>query len=149
MKKRCIIISGIIAVLFVMSSCNTVQMSTNLVGWSDYAGIVVKDYEVVGIVTLDTTETFVYGPLGLSNTHTGSKITYADLMSEAQKLGAHDIINVRIDRYDDSNTNLLSKLSGYTEYIKYSATALAIKYTTSSADLKDVAKSDGVLKALK
>jgi uncharacterized protein YbjQ (UPF0145 family) len=140
------VLVGAILVPALFGSCRSLDMSTSLVGWSDYAGIVVKDYEAVEIVIVKRSETFVYGPLGLSTTHTGSQITYEDLMQEAKRLGAHDVINVRIDRNETSETSLVSRLSGYERVINYTATALAIRYTGAEPD---VAASKDVLRNLK
>jgi len=80
------------------------------------------------------------GFLGIANSHTGSEITYDLLIGEAKKLGADDIINVRIDRTDASLHGTFDWLFGYTEKYAYTANALAIKYTKAVAgNLTDAA----------
>ena len=91
-------------------------------GTSNNAAIVVKDYETLGII-------FVKSSVTIAGNRTGSKITYEMLMLEAQKLGADDIINIRIDvnekvDFDSSGNPIRTTLN-------YTANALAIKYTTA------------------
>ncbi|MCL2244736.1 MAG: hypothetical protein FWC03_09775, partial [Treponema sp.] len=56
------------------------------------APIPVKDYETLGIIFAESTEI-----TDENGNHNGSKITFAMLMREAAKLGADDVINLRID----------------------------------------------------
>ncbi len=123
------------AVLFavaLLSSCTTTNLTSNRTGWSDYATIAIKDYTVVGIVRVTSEEVTQRGFLGIANSHTGSQVTYDLLVGEAKKLGADDIINVRIDRTDKSLHGIFDWL-GYTEKYAYTANALAIKYTQAAA----------------
>lgn len=129
-------LSGLVAMLFVaalFSSCTTTNLANNKTGWSDYATIAIKDYMVVGIVRVASEEITRRGFLCIAYYHTGSQITYDLLMAEAKKLGADDIINVRIDRTDASYHGIFDWLVGYTEKYQYSANALAIKYTQAAA----------------
>jgi uncharacterized protein YbjQ (UPF0145 family) len=124
------------ALLFAVAlliSCTTTNLASNRTGWSDYATIAIKDYTVVGIVRVASQEVTQRGFLGIANSHTGSQVTYDMLVSEAKKLGADDIINVRIDRTDKSLHGIFDWLIGYTERYAYTANALAIKYTQASA----------------
>ena len=93
-------------------------------GTTNVASIVVKDYVTLGIIIVKSAEIFD----GLGN-HTGSKITNEMLMLEARKLGADDVINIRTD------VNRVVDFSSDGKPIKttynYTATALAIKYTTA------------------
>jgi hypothetical protein len=108
--------------------------------WSDYATIAIKDYTVVGIVRVESEEITQRGFLAIANSHTGSQITYDLLISEAKRLGADDIINVRIDRTDASLHGAFDWLFGYTEKYAYTANALAIRYTKAVAgNLADAA----------
>lgn len=73
----------------------------------------------------------------------GSEITFAQLMQEAVKFGADDIINVRIDKtginevedyYNKNSINDKEIFAGRKQFEKkiiYNATALAIKYTNA------------------
>ena len=129
-------VAGLAAVLFavaLLSSCTTTNLASNRTGWSDYATIAIKDYTVVGIVRVESEEVTQRGFLGIANSHTGSQVTYDLLISEAKRLGADDIVNVRIDRTDKSLHGIFDSLFGYTEKYAYTANALAIKYTQAVA----------------
>ena len=78
------------------------------VSWSEYPPIPAKDYIVVGVVVLREVN-----PNTLS----------ADLMERAVAIGAHDIINVRVDeeRMVDENGRMRRRV--------VAASAVAIKYT--------------------
>ena len=137
MKSRDVLkVSGSAAVLLaaaLLCSCATTNLAGNRIGWSDYATIAIKDYTVVGIVRVGSEEVIRRGFLGIAHSHTGSQVTYDLLISEAKKLGADDIINVRIDRTDRSLHGIFDWLVGYTETYTYNANALAIKYTKAVA----------------
>jgi uncharacterized protein YbjQ (UPF0145 family) len=114
-----------------LGACTTTNVASNRTGWSDYATITTKDYEPVGIVRVTSEETRVRSMFGIVSARTGSQITYDMLISEAKGLGADDIINVRIDRVDEtvhSTIPAIEWLVGYTEKYSYTGTALAIKY---------------------
>lgn len=112
------------------SSCQTasVDLTSNRTGWSDYAKFAVKDFNVVGVVRVTSTETTTHSPLNLSTEDKGSKITYDMLMSDAKKVGADDIINVRIDQQQTAVRTVLDFFTGYTDTKVYTGNALAIKY---------------------
>jgi hypothetical protein len=133
MKSRDIFrVAVLAAVLFaaaLMCSCTTISLASNRTGWSDYATVAIKDYTVVGIVRVESEEVTRRGFLGIVESHKGSQVTYDLLVSEAKKIGADDIINVRIDRTDKSLHGIFDWLVGYTEKYAYTANALAIKYT--------------------
>ena len=88
--------------------------------------IVVKDFEAVGIVIVKSSET-----IDGNGNHTGSKITNEMLLLEVQKLGAHDAINIRID-INQKEEFTFDGIRIRTIF-NYTATALAIKYTTAIA----------------
>ena len=73
------------------------------VSWAEYPGIPSKDYTVVGVIILREAD-----PSTLSS----------DLMERAVDMGAHDIINVRIDE---------ERMLGNTRVV--AASAIAIRYT--------------------
>lgn len=134
-------IRGIAAALFavaLLGSCATTNLTSNRAGWSDYAAIAVKDYTVVGTVRVVSEEVTQRGFLGMTDSHTGSQITYDMLIGEAKKLGADDIINIRIDRTDESFHGIFDWLVGYTEKYVYTANALAIRYTQAAASCEGV-----------
>jgi len=121
-----------VAVLFVtVASCvpptlgGSAERNTKpLDGKLEHAVLAVKDYEVKGVVFVQSQErlTKIFGSnLVLS----GSKITYSMLMREAVKLGADDIINVRVDISTSETKERNKEELTY----HYSASALAIKYT--------------------
>lgn len=125
-----------VAALFaaaLLCSCTSVNVASNRTGWSDYATVAVKDYIVVGIVRVESEEVTRRGFLGIVFSHKGSQVTYDLLISEAKRIGADDIINVRIDRTDRSLHGAFDWLVGYTERCAYTANALAIKYTQAIA----------------
>lgn len=125
--------------LVLLASCTTTNIAGNRTGWSDYANIAIKDYIVVGSVRVESEEIIQRGFLGIANRHTGSLVTYDSLMAEARRLGADDIINVRIDRIDESAHGFMDWFFGYTERYRYQANALAIKYAgAASVYLPDV-----------
>ena len=124
------------AVLFTVAllcSCTSTNLASNRTGWSDYATVAIKDYAVVGIVRVESEEVTRRGFLGIVESRKGSQVTYDLLVSEAKKIGADDIINVRIDRTDKSLHGIFDWLVGYTEKYAYTANALAIKYTRAIA----------------
>lgn len=120
MKKTFVFAAfALVAGLFAVS-CSSTNLQTNQVGWSGYTNIVVKDYDAVGIVKASSTEKIT--KTFFNKKVEGSRVLYAQLMDEAVKLGANDIINVRIDRKKEESSS--SKATVYT----YTATAVAIKY---------------------
>jgi len=98
------------------------------------------NFIIKGIIFLESKVT-----IDVNGDRTGSEITNYMLMKEAEKLGADDIINIRIDEreeskvidtYEKENNNEIKfikrKYRKITYY--YRATALAIKYTTPVKD---------------
>jgi uncharacterized protein YbjQ (UPF0145 family) len=131
MKK----IFGLLAVAlipFVMASCAVTQSAGGMVkGTVQNAMIVKKDYDPLGIVFASSEE-----KIDARGNRTGSKVTYEMIMREAQKLGADDIINYRVDVNRTVEYKLGAKAN--TTY-EYTASALAIKYTETVTE-KVVAK---------
>jgi len=90
-------------------------------GQVDQITLVEKDFIVVGMIFITSSETRVNGEI-----IKGSPVTFEMLLKEAEKLGADDIVNLRID------TTSRQIYSGESEEVTtYKATALAIKYTTN------------------
>lgn len=158
MKKNVFFSVVVLAIMMLVCSCSTTDLTTNQVGWSNYSDIVVKDYDVVGVVTVESTETIKVGFLSLTSEVTGSRVTYADLMKKAVEIGADDIINVRIDKKDNLKTTPFDFLLGSTKTYTYIATGTAIKYKdaqpkTYSSDsegvkLNEVAPTENLLNKL-
>ena len=147
--------SLIIAAVLSLAACTTTDYSANMSGASDYATIAVKDFVTLGIVTVQTTETHYSSPFGLKKRVEGSKVTFTDLMQEAAKLEADDIINVRIDTNANYTRRAIDWLCGWTRTYTHIGTALAIKYTdkvntgTGESQLTGIPKSPEASKAVK
>jgi hypothetical protein len=131
-----------LALVIVLTGCTTTNLTTNTTGWSDYAEILTKDYEVIGHVRVETTETKTVSPLGFNTTIEGSKVTYDALLQEAIDMGADDVINVRIDTVEDSSTGLFQWLTGYTREYTYYGNGIAIVYGEPVADAEPTATHD-------
>ena len=102
-------------------------------GYVDIAPYTLRDFEIKGLVFVESKVT-----IDVNGERNGSEITNYMLMKEAQKLGADDVINVKIDEKEesevidtyDSKLKFLKRKYKKTSYI-YHATALAIKYTNA------------------
>jgi hypothetical protein len=127
MKKPMFLL--MVAALLVMTACSSNNYTASMAGASDYSTVVVKDFTSLGIITVRATEIHHSGPFGFQKSVEGSKITFADLMQEAAKLEADDIINVRIDMNVNYTESIFDFLTGWTRTFTYTGTALAIKYT--------------------
>ncbi|MCL2269738.1 MAG: hypothetical protein FWC24_00190 [Treponema sp.] len=125
-KSACAVI---IATVFAITSCTTADYTANMTGASDYATVAVKDFVTLGIVTVHSKEIHHSGPFGIKKRIEGSKITYSDLMHEAVRLEADDIINVRIDVNSSYTKTAFDWITGWTRVYTHTGTALAIKYT--------------------
>jgi hypothetical protein len=116
--------------LSVLTGCSTTSFSNELAGRTDYVNMAVKDFVGLGIIFVESVEEFTAGPFGFNKSHTGSQITYADLLTKAAELGADDIANIRIDiTTDHIKNNFVDFFRGYKKTYTYKGTALAIKYT--------------------
>ena len=124
MKKLILVIA-----VYALAACTTNNFSANVAGSSDHSTVVVKDFTSLGIVTVRATEIHSSGPFGFNKSVEGSKITFSDLMQEAVRLDADDIINVRIDMNSSYTKGILGWFTGWTRTYTYTGTALAIKYT--------------------
>jgi hypothetical protein len=147
--------SLMIAAVLSLVACTTTDYSANMSGASDYATIAVKDFVTLGIVTVQATETHYSSPFGLKKRIEGSKVTFTDLMQEAAKLEADDIINVRIDTNANYTRRAIDWLCGWTRTYTHIGTALAIKYTdkvdtgTGESQLIGIPKSPESTRAVK
>jgi len=120
-----------------LTGCASTNYTANMSGASDYATVAVKDFVTLGIVTVEKTEIHYASPFGVIKRIEGSKITYADLMQEAARLEADDIINVRVDVNTSYRGSVFDWITGWTRVYTHTGTALAIKYT-DKLDSKDV-----------
>ncbi|MDR0290228.1 MAG: hypothetical protein LBI06_04765 [Treponema sp.] len=119
-----------VVAVFALAACTHIDYTANTSGASDYATVAVKDFVTLGIVTVTATEIHHSSPFGLVKTVKGSKVTYADLLQEAARLEADDVINVRIDMNASYTKGALDWLTGWTRVYNHTGTALAIKYAS-------------------
>jgi hypothetical protein len=113
---------------FVAVGCVNVDYTVPLAGKYVKAGVGVKDFEVIGMVLVESVELHKAGPLGIVKTVEGEKVTYSDLMIEAARIEAHDIIDVRIDMNTGKPTTFAEWLIGWEKTFTYTGKALAIRY---------------------
>jgi uncharacterized protein YbjQ (UPF0145 family) len=106
---------------FIFIGCSTNQVLMSNKGKVADVNLEIKDFTTMGIIFVTSSAMFDYNDQLIS----GSTITYEMLMKEAQKLGAEDIANLRIDEVTTINRSSVD-VTGKT--ITYKATALAIKY---------------------
>jgi hypothetical protein len=117
-----------LTVVAIATSCATARPKADYTfpqaGSINNAPLAVKDYQPLGIIFVQSTE-IIDG----NGNHTGSKITYEMLMREAIKLGADDVINIKIDVNEVQE--IIPAAGGDVVRItyNYTANALAIKYT--------------------
>jgi hypothetical protein len=123
----------VIMAVFALAACTTTDYTANITGASDYATVAVKDFVTLGIVTVHATEIHHASPFGIIKRIEGSKVTYSDLMQEAAKLEADDIINVRIDMNANYTKGVFDWVTGWSRTFNHTGTALAIKYTEKLA----------------
>ena len=144
-----------IAAVLLLAACTTADYSANAAGASDYASIAIKDFVTLGIVTVQTTEIHYSSPFGFKKRIEGSKVTFADLMQEAARLEADDVINVRIDTHANYTKGVFDWLSGWSRTYTHTGTALAIKYTdkvnasTGESQLTNIPKAPESSKVVK
>ncbi|MCL2484624.1 MAG: hypothetical protein FWF00_01395 [Endomicrobia bacterium] len=113
-------------ILFFNGCATTTSKQQSYGSVSDVNNAVVKDFEVKGIIFLKSTAIEKVDIRGREVVK-GSRITYEMLMKEAQNLGADDIMNLRIDEEVLPTKNKFDPI----KEIKYTATAIAIKYTNA------------------
>ena len=106
-RERFLFIALLIGIVCLLVSCGSTNKAlVTTIEAYEYPGLVGKDYSAVGIVKILPLEAPRFGTIN-------DPINYR-LMEEAAKIGADDIINVRIDWVDPNNW--------------IAATAVAIKY---------------------
>ena len=117
-----------IAAVFFPASCSSVDYTVPLSGKYIEAGIVHKGFLVIGPVSASSQEIHTCGPFGFVKKVEGSKITHSDLVIEAAKLEADDIINIRIDINTDGKTRFIDWIRGWKRTFTYTGHAIAVKY---------------------
>jgi hypothetical protein len=113
---------------FVAAGCMSVNFTAPISGMYVKAGVSEKDFEVIGVVSVESVEFHKVGPLGFKRTVEGAKVNYTDLMIEAARLEADDIIDVRIDMNAGKPTTFAERMAGWERTFTYTGKALAIKY---------------------
>jgi hypothetical protein len=119
------------------TGCISVNYTEPLDGRYVRASVGVKDFEVIGIVLIESVELHKAGPFGFVKTVEGEKVNYSDLMIEAALLEADDIIDVRIDKNAGKPTTFAEWMTGWERTFTYTGKALAIRYV----DKKDTSDS--------
>jgi hypothetical protein len=125
---------------FVVVGCTTTDLKSNLAGeYNLIPKIAGKDFEVLGLVSAQTSETVVVTPFRIQTTISGERVTFDLLLQEAKNLypGVSDIINVRIDKVDKGTTGPFVWLTGYSATVEYFGNALAIRYTAALDEVRD------------
>lgn len=161
MKKILALVAVAVALVsFMGCSTTTNSGSVGSVDWSDYTSgfeqatdVVIKDFDVVGIVSTEFEVKSKVGFLRLTSSTEGYQAVYAELLKQAAAIGAHDIVNVYVDKIV---TGKESFIFGGTKTTQYVATANAIKYkdateNTILSPVHEVAlkeKKDGFFKRL-
>jgi hypothetical protein len=113
---------------FTAAGCVTVDFTAPLAGRYVKAAVGEKDFEVIGIVQVESVEMHKVGPLGFTRSVEGAKVNYSDLMIEAAKIEADDIIDVRIDMNAGKPPTFAERLTGWERTFTYTGKALAIRY---------------------
>ncbi|MCL2138508.1 MAG: hypothetical protein FWH41_03135 [Treponema sp.] len=117
------------AVFCLLPGCNSVMdFSAPIAGKFNTADLPVKNFEIIGPVYAASTEIHTVGSFGVVKRVEGAKITHNDLVIEAARLNADDIINVRIDKKTNGKAGFLNWLTGWERVFSYSGSAIAIKY---------------------
>jgi len=141
-KRR--FLTGILRVTLVfaltLTGCTTTDVKSNVVG--DYnliPKIASKDFTALGLVSVSAIEALTYSPFHLAKEMSGEKITFDLFLQEARRLypETSDIINIRIDRIDQSKTTFFDFIIGSTKIVKYIGNALAVKYTDSLEEVRE------------
>jgi len=117
-----------------LAGCVTVDFTVPLQGKHNNVSLAEKDFIVIGSVSIRATEIHSASPLGFSKTVEGSKVTYTDLMQEAARIGADDIIDVRIDMNTSGEAGFLDWLTGWERTFTHTGEALAIQYVGRTED---------------
>jgi hypothetical protein len=126
-----------LAACIVLTGCASVNLTAPLSGKYITAIVTPKNFIVMGNVSVQSTETHKVGPFGLVREVKGSKINYTDLMAEAARLDADDIIDVRIEMNTGGKTSFLDWLKGWERVFTYTGNALAVVYADKDGPLAE------------
>jgi len=118
MRKKSLIF--IVAAFVLLTSCAGTRGVIN--NAPDYIPIIKKDIKVMGTVRVEMNSTGVLGfTPEMSLISWGNNSSYVSLLDEAKKIGADDVLNIKIDN------NSLAVLFFYNDR-KWIASGLAVKY---------------------
>jgi len=120
--------------MVLLSGCTLVDYTVPMAGKYDNTSILVKNFILIDTITVHATEKHTISPLGIKRRVEGAKVTYSDLIREAAKVEADDIINVRIDMQTTGKTTILDWFHGWERIFSYTGQALAIKYVDSDQE---------------
>jgi len=111
---------ALLPALFTAAGCATsVNFTPPLEGRYVIAPLAAKDYEAIGTVRASSVEIHRVSPFGFVRRVEGSKITFADLLQEAARINADDIIDVRIDMNVTGRRNRVFTYTGKAVAIRY------------------------------
>jgi hypothetical protein len=136
-KNRAGTIICVLLVLTALAGCVSVNYTAPMTGKYDNASVIVKDFALIGTVTVHAVEKHTISPLGIKRKVEGAKVTYSDLMQRAAGLDADDIINVRIDMKTTGKTTIVDWFKGWERTFLYTGRALAIKYVDVDVDFDE------------
>ena len=132
MKKALLITCALATLAMAFTSCVTTHYESQATGDTlKMEQLAVKDYDIIGPVTVTATSSESQSFLMLHQKKEGSEVVYPMLLDAAIKAGGQDVINVRVSKKLDSVITLggiFGKEATYT----YTATALAIKYNNKN-----------------
>ena len=136
-SKSGVIICVFLLILSALSGCVVVNYTAPMAGKYDNVSVIVKNFILIDTVTVNATEKHTISPLGIKRKVEGAKVTYSDLMQEAARVKADDIINVRIDIETTGKTTIVDWFKGWERTFFYTGRALAIKYTDNENEKKE------------
>ena len=128
LSKIAAVLAALVLATVAFTGCvTTTGYQEQVVGQSlNMGSLPVKDFEVIGPVTVQTTEVKTFSIF--HRTHIGSNMVNTALVEEAIKLGGHDVINVKVSKRQDSNI-VFGGIFYSKRIYTYTATGLAIRYT--------------------
>ena len=143
MKKALLITCALATLAMAFTSCVTTHYeSQDRGGTLEMQQLAVKDYDIIGPVTVTATSSESSSFLMLHQKKEGSEVVYPMLLDAAIKAGGQDVINVRVSKKLDSVITLggiFGKEATYT----YTATALAIKYNNKNIVSESIVYNNG------
>ena len=133
----------ILPALVLLVKCGTMDFTAPLEGKFDNVTLAPKSFVIIGTVSVSSTETHRAGPLGFVKSVEGAKVTYADLMQEAARLNADDIIDVRIEMNTTGDAGFIEWLKGWERTFTHTGQAIAIRYVSGGEDHSDLPNRQG------